>query len=61
METSGEGLAANEAMARTLALPPQPVANQSLFVQRAQPAPFQTSGEGLSRRLHLSTRSGAFA
>ena len=36
----------NRAMTRTLALPSQPVANLSLFVQRAQlrqPAPVQTS------------------
>ena len=46
METSGQGLAANKAMAHTPALPSQPVANLSLLVQRAQtrqPAPVQTS------------------
>ena len=46
METSGQGLAANKAMARTLELPSQPVANLLLLVQRAQtrqPAPVQTS------------------
>ena len=37
METSGQGLAPNKAMARTPALPSQPVANPSLLVQRAQP------------------------
>lgn len=46
METPWQGLAINQAMAHTLALPSQPVTNLSLLMQRAQsqlPAPVQTS------------------